>query len=197
MKKSKVTTKEIIKEVQPTKNVKQEVQPKLVSISRLGRKVKEYDRLREKGISEEKIQSRMADDALIFEVDLDNYLKQIADHKNKEPSKRTIREQKRKAVQDKHMTMCGFLNQIITTGKTDLLKFQTTLKDTAQEANGWVLMTTAGKDEVTGEILFTLNDSGWSDGGRRNQYSDRPQMVKGKVVKHPYPFVEQASGGAM
>ena len=49
-------------------------------------------------------------------------------------------------------------------------------------------MTTAGKDEATGEILFTLNDSGWSDGSRRNQYSDRPQMAKGKIVKHPFPI---------
>lgn len=187
MKKAKVTTKEIKKETQ-SKNVEQVEQPKLVSISRLGRKVKEYDRLREKGISEEKIQSRMADDALIFEVDLDVYLKQIADHKSKEPSIRAIKEQKRKAVQDRHMAVCGFLNEIITTGKTDIRKFQTTLKDTAQEANGWVLMTTAGKDDTTGEILFTLNDSGWSDGGRRNQYSDRPQMAKGKVVNHPYPL---------
>jgi hypothetical protein len=187
MKKSKVTTKEIIKEVPTPKNTEQVEQPKLVSISRLGRKVKEYDRLREKGISEEKIQSRMAD-ALIFEVDLDVYLKQIADHKSKEPSKRAIKELKLKAVQDKHMTICGFLNEIITTGNTDLFKFQTALKDTAQEANGWVLMTTAGKDETTGEFLFTLNDSGWSDGSRRNQYSDRPQMAKGKVIKHPYPI---------
>jgi len=187
MKKSKVTTKEI-KEAHPPKNTEQLEQPKLVSISRLGRKVKEYDRLREKGISEDKIQSRMADDALMFEVNLDAYLKQIADHKSKEPSKRAIREQKRQAVQDKHMSMCGFLNEIITTGKTDLIKFQIALKDTAQEADGWVLMTAAGKDEVTGEYLFTLNDSGWSDGSRRNQYSDRPQMAKGKVVKHPYPM---------
>jgi len=171
-----------------------EIQPTV-----LGRKNAEYARLREKGIAEERVVERMAEDAKVFGVTLEDYQGRLAEVGRKTgDGKRAALKARKEAVQAKHLEVCSFLNEVITTGQTDLAAFQTSLKELAEKADGWVLMTACEKDGSTGEGLFTINDSGWNDGSNRsNQYSDRPQMV-GKSGKHvPHPFlirgIEQGS----
>lgn len=156
----------------------------------LGRKNAEYQRLRDSGIAEERIDERIAEDAGVFGIKLDDYKGRLAEIGRKTGSgKRAALKEKKGRVQAKHLTVSSFLNEIKTTGNTDLAAFQTSLTELADEAENWVLMTAVGKDEKSGEVLFTINDSGWNDGSNRsNQYSDRPQMVgkSGKHVNHPY-----------
>jgi hypothetical protein len=134
----------------------------------------------------------MEEDAAMFGISLDDYKGRLAEIKNKSTTgKRAELKEKKAAVQKAHLNVCGYLNEIVTTGKTNTAELRTALKDLGSLSNGWVLMTAVGKDSVSGENLFTINDSGWADGSnRQNQYSDRPQMAgkSGKIVPHPFVF---------
>lgn len=163
-----------------------EIQPTV-----LGRKNAEYARLRDKGIAEERVVERMAEDANVFGVTLEDYQGSLAEVGRKTgEGKRAAQLVLKGDIQGKHLEVCSFLNEVITTGQTDLATLQITLKELAEKADGWVLMTACEKDGATGEGLFTINESGWNDGSnRQHQYSDRPQMV-GKSGKHvPHPFI--------
>jgi len=162
-----------------------EIQPTV-----LGRKNAEYARLIKGSVAQERIVERMAEDAIVFGVTLEDYQARLAEvGKSHGESKRAAQAVLKGEIQGKHLEVTSFLNEIITTGQTDVPALQVALKELAEKSDGWVLMTACEKDGATGEGLFTINDSGWSDGSnRQNQYSDRPQMV-GKSGKHvPHPF---------
>jgi len=157
---------------------------KAISNYSLGKFAATYKRLREAG-REDRIEDRMRDDAIVAGVPYEDFVAQIEAHLAKKPAgKRALNELKREDVRARHLEVCGFLNQIILTGQTDVAAFQEVLGGLATEADGWVLMTASRKDKETGQFLFTINDSGWHDGSnRKNQYSDRPQPV-GKSKRH-------------
>ncbi len=157
---------------------------KAISNHNLGKCAAKYKRLREAG-REDRIPSAMEDDAIAYGVPLEEFASQFESYTATKPAgKRALKALKRDAIRERHLAVCGFVNQIILTGQTDLAEFQTALNDLATESDGWVLMTAARMDKKSGASLFTINDSGWHDGsGRQNQYSDRPQPA-GKSKRH-------------
>ena len=162
-----------------------------VSANVLGRKAAEYNRLLEAGTAVDRVLERQREDATVLGVALDEFLTLLEPHMEKKRGggKRAAAKVKREAVGAKHLEVCSFLNEAIMTGSTDVAQLQTALNELGEEAEDWVLMTAVRKDEQSGQILFTINDSGWHDGSNRtNQYADRPQMV-GKSGRHTiHPF---------
>lgn len=157
---------------------------KAISNHNLGKCAARYKRLREAG-REDRVEASMEDDAITFGVPMETFVAQVDAYTATKPvGKRAFKALKREAIRDRHLVVCGFINQIILTGQTDLAEFQTALSDLATESDGWVLMTAARKDKESGTNLFTINDTGWHDGSnRQNQYSDRPQPA-GKSKRH-------------
>ena len=157
----------------------------------LGRKRAEYKRLEVASVDKERIEQRMTEDAAMFGITLDDYKGRLEAMQNRSTTgKRAELKEKKMAVQKLHIDVCSRLNEVITTGSTDIAELQTALKDLGSLTDGWVLMTAVGKDEGSGENLLTINDKGWNDGSnRQNQYSDRPQPV-GKSVKGTNPPFE-------
>lgn len=164
----------------------------MISPTVLGRKAAEYRRLGQAGKSAESIAERQKDDADVEGIPFDEYLSMLAPYGESKQRKLEARRSKRETVMARHLSICSFLNDVVLNGTTDLAQFQTALKELGAEADDWVLMTAARKDETSGEILFTTNDSGWENNGRANRYADRPQMVgkAGKVVLCPFPIRE-------
>ena len=157
----------------------------------LGRKLAEYTRLKDANVPTDRVETRMAEDAEMFGITLDDYKGRLAVLKDKSTTgKRAELKVKKERVQALHQDINSRLNEIMVTGSTDLAELQTALVDIGSLADGWVLMTAVEKDEPSGHCLFTLNDRGWNDGTpRQNQYSDRPQPV-GKSVKGTNPTAE-------
>lgn len=162
----------------------------VISPTVLGRKAAEYGRLRVAQVAEERIEERIVEDAGILGIKLEEYKAQLAEiGKKSVAGKRALLKERKGKIQALHLTTTSFLNEILLNGTTDLPALQSNLKELAEEAKGWVLMTAVDEDKSSGSVLFTINDSGWEDGSNRsNQYSDRPQMVgkSGKRVIHPF-----------
>jgi len=157
---------------------------KAITNHTLGKCAARYKRLREAG-REDRVEASMEDDAIANGVPIEDFVAQLNAYTVTKPmGKRALKTVKRDAIRERHLEVCGFINQIILTGQTDLAEFQTALNGLAAESDGWVLMTAARLDLDSGTALYTINDSGWHDGSnRQNQYSNRPQPA-GKSKRH-------------